>query len=121
MKNPYKNDKWLKDAFDAASDQFDLICWRLARETFPIKECSHPSDQWEFCLGHCFNAPPEQNILYKKLIKTYSDMAYKAISGNMYEPCDSYFGTYSCWQNAALRGLEGIRDKIVVRDDMLVG
>lgn len=123
LNNPYAggNDEWMIAAFDAAAMEFDLLCRRAASRVFPIVPCNHPADEWESCLGQGCNMPSaEQECLYSKMFTHYAVMATEAITRHMVEPVDSYFGTSSCWKNAASRGIEAISRQIVALDWMIL-
>ena len=117
LNNPY-SDEWKTAAYDAAVDEFSLLCRREAASVFPNKTCDHPSSDWESCLEQgCEAAPIEQDILYQKVYQHYSSMVHESIVNHMVEPVDSYFGTSSCWTNAAIEGVRAV--KIFAPEEML--
>jgi hypothetical protein len=86
----------------------------------PNTKCDHSTAEWETCLEQDCGVNPERDELYGKLLEHYQEDAHAAIIEHMVEPVGSYFGTSSCWMNAALAGVRTMADTIVATDEMLV-
>jgi hypothetical protein len=102
MQDPYTSN-WEKNAYQVGMEQFQLLCHRVAEEKYPIPECLHSADEWEACLEAGCNMSPEQVSLTHQLIVRYEKLADSSIREHMVEPEGSYFGTSSCFVNAAVR------------------
>jgi len=117
MQNPYTS-TWEAKAYEIGMEQFQLLCHRVAEETIPTPECEHSADEWEACLEAGCNMSPEQVALTHKLIVRYEKLADSSIREHMVEPEGSYFGTSSCFINAAVRGVQAIASKIKVEPEI---
>lgn len=111
IQNPYTDD-WKNNAYQVAMEQFQLQCNRVAEEVHPTPECNHSSAEWEKCLDAGCNINLDQITLAHQLIERHGKMAHDSIMKHMVEPEGSYFGTSSCYVNAAVRGVQAIATRI---------
>lgn len=118
--NPFIGlDEWKSAAYKAASMEFQVLCQREAELIYPTSECDHPASEWESCLALGCDLNPARDDLYESLVERYQEQAHRSIILHMVEPVGSYFGTQSCWSNAALGGVRAMADTIKATDDLL--
>jgi hypothetical protein len=111
MQNPYTS-TWEHNAYQVGMEQFQLLCHRVAEEKYPTPGCSHTADEWEKCLDRGCNINLDQITLAHQLIGRHEKMAHDSIMYFMSEPDGDYFGTSSCFVNAAVRGVQAIAARI---------